>query len=247
MEGVGNGGHVHLSLWRDGHNLMSGGEGPFGLTESGASFAAGILDHLPALLAIGAPSVASYLRLIPSHWAGVYTCWGLENREAALRMVTGSDGSSAWAANLEIKCFDLTANPYLVLAALIAAGAAGVEAEARLPEPIDVDPAVLPPDVLAERGIRRLPSSLGEAVEALADDDSLRERLGSDLVDALLAVRRSEIERFVDSPEEEIVTRLPLGALAAALDPAAHDRPRWARTCSAAASPRPRSRRLRTG
>ncbi len=103
---------------------------------------------LPALLAIGAPSVASYLRLIPSHWAGVYACWGLENREAALRMVTGSDGSSAWAANLEIKCFDLTANPYLVLAAVLAAGAAGVEADARLPEPIDVDPAVLPPEVL---------------------------------------------------------------------------------------------------
>lgn len=206
VAGVGNGGHVHLSLWRDGRNLMSGGEGTFGLTATGASFAAGILDRLPALLAIGAPSVVSYLRLIPSHWAGAYACWGLENREAALRMVPGSDGSSVWAANLEVKCLDLTANPYLVLAGLLAAGAAGVAAEAGLPEPIDVDPAVLPPDVLAERGIRRLPSSLGEAVEALAGDDLLREQLGSDLVDALLAVRRSEIERFAESSEEEIVS-----------------------------------------
>lgn len=206
VAGVGNGGHVHLSLWRDGRNLMSGGEGTFGLTATGASLAAGILDRLPALLAIGAPSVVSYLRLIPSHWAGAYACWGLENREAALRMVPGSDGSSVWAANLEVKCLDLTANPYLVLAGLLAAGAAGVAAEAGLPEPIDVDPAVLPPDVLIERGIRRLPSSLGEAVEALADDDLLREQLGSDLVDALLAVRRSEIERFAESSEEEIVS-----------------------------------------
>lgn len=206
VAGVGNGGHVHLSLWRDGRNLMSGGEGTFGLTATGASLAAGILDRLPALLAIGAPSVVSYLRLIPSHWAGAYACWGLENREAALRMVPGSDGSSVWAANLEVKCLDLTANPYLVLAGLLAAGAAGVAAEAGLPEPIDVDPAVLPPDVLAERGIRRLPSSLGEAVEALAGDDLLREQLGSDLVDALLAVRRSEIERFAESSEEEIVS-----------------------------------------
>ena len=79
-----------------------------------------MLDHLPALLAVGAPGVASYLRLVPSHWAGAYACWGLENREAALRMVTGSTGSTSWAANLEVKCFDLLANPYLALA-----GAAG--------------------------------------------------------------------------------------------------------------------------
>ena len=77
-EGVGNGGHVHLSVWRDGRNLMAGGDGPCGLTEVGEAFAAGILDRLPALLAIGAPSVASYLRLVPSHWAGVYACWGLD-------------------------------------------------------------------------------------------------------------------------------------------------------------------------
>ena len=140
VEGVGNGGHVHLSVWRDGHNLMAGGAGPFGLTEDGAAFAAGILEHLPGLLAIGAPSVASYLRLIPSHWAGVFACWGLENREAALRMVTGSEGSARWAANLEVKCIDLTANPYLLLAGLLAAGLAGLEADAPLPDPIDVDP-----------------------------------------------------------------------------------------------------------
>ena len=101
---------------------MAGGDGPCGLTPVGEAFAAGILDRLPALLAIGAPSVASYLRLVPSHWAGVYACWGLENREAALRMITGSAGSSEWAANLEVKCLDLTANPYLLLAGLLAAG-----------------------------------------------------------------------------------------------------------------------------
>ena len=88
--GVGNGGHVHLSLWREGRNLMAGGSGRFGLSAEGESFGAGVLRHLPALLAVGAPGVASYLRLVPQHWAGAYACWGLENREAALRMVTGS-------------------------------------------------------------------------------------------------------------------------------------------------------------
>ncbi len=92
-DGVGNGGHVHLSLWRDDENLMSGGEGTFGLTADGEAFTAGLLAHLPGLLAVGAPSVASYLRLVPSHWAGAYAAWGLENREAALRFVTGPDGN----------------------------------------------------------------------------------------------------------------------------------------------------------
>ena len=207
-EGVGNGGHVHLSVWRDGQNLMAGGNGPCGLTEVGEAFAAGILDRLPALLAIGAPSVASYLRLVPSHWAGVYACWGLENREAALRMITGSAGSSDWAANLEVKCFDLTANPYLLLAGLLAAGFDGVAAGAELPEPVDVDPAALTSEELDRRGIRRLPTSLPESTDALAADPVLRDALGSALIDSVIAVRRSEIERFADASAEEIVRAL---------------------------------------
>ena len=204
-EGVGNGGHVHLSVWRDGQNLMTGGDGRFGLAPIGEAFAAGILTHLPALLAIGAPSMTSYLRLIPSHWAGVYACWGLENREAALRMITGSTGSSEWAANVEVKCFDLTANPYLLLAGLLAAGFDGIAYDGRLPEPIDVDPAALTPQELANRGIWRLPTSLRQSTDALANDQVLRDGLGSTLVDSVIAVRDSEIELFADATPEEVV------------------------------------------
>jgi glutamine synthetase len=207
-EGVGNGGHVHLSVWRDGHNWMAGGEGPYGLTAEGEAFAAGILDRLPALLALGSPSVASYLRLVPSHWAGAYACWGLENREAALRMITGSAGSTDWAANFEVKCLDLTANPYLLLAGLLAAGSAGVASKARLPKPVDVDPAALPPEELRKRGIRRLPTSLRESTDALAADPVLRDAFGSALIDSVIAVRDSEIERFAEAPAEEVVRAL---------------------------------------
>ncbi|MFF7717499.1 glutamine synthetase [Streptomyces sp. NPDC007988] len=139
--GVGNGGHLHLSLWREGRNLCRGGEGPFGMTGDSESFLAGLLDALPALLAIGAPTPASYLRLEPSHWAGVFQCWGLENREAALRFITGAPDDPD-GANAEVKCFDAAANPYLVTGAVIAAGLAGLEAGARLPEPVQGDPAV---------------------------------------------------------------------------------------------------------
>lgn len=207
-DGVGNGGHVHLSVWRDGQNLMAGGEGPCGLTPIGETFAAGILKRLPALLALGAPSAASYLRLVPSHWAGVYGCWGLENREAALRMITGSAGSSDWAANLEVKCVDLTANPYLLLAGLLAAGMDGIAAEAQLPHPVDVDQAVLTPEERHLLGIQRLPTSLRESTDAFAADPVLRRAFGSALVESVLAVRESEIELFAEASAEEIVRAL---------------------------------------
>jgi len=191
--GVGNGGHVHLSLWRDSANLT--------LSSVGSSFIAGILSRLPALLAFGAPSVASYLRLVPSHWAGAYACWGRENREAALRLITGSVGERESAANVEVKCFDAAANPYLAVASLLCAGLAGVASSAVLPEPVDVDPFTLssPPP--------RLPTSLGVAVEALAADSFFADELGVELVDTILAVRRGEIAIFDGASEEEIVSR----------------------------------------
>ncbi len=204
VPGVGNGGHVHLSLWRDGRNLMADGRGPFELTETAASFSAGILSRLSALLAVGSPSPVSYLRLVPSHWAGAYACWGLENREAAMRMVTGSTGSTSWAANMEIKCFDLLANPYLVLSSLLAAGSAGIAESAELPDPVDVDPAALEESVLAERGITRLPTTLREAVDAFQGDEALTAALGTDLAASLVAIRESELELFADASDEDL-------------------------------------------
>jgi glutamine synthetase len=202
--GVGNGGHVHLSLNRGDRNLMSGGSGRFGLTDEATAFSGGILEHLPALLAVGAPSVASYLRLVPQHWAGAYACWGLENREAALRMVTGSSGSEDWAANLEVKCFDLHANPYLGFAGLLAAGVAGLDAGTSLPEPIDVDPASLDDETLAARGIARLPGTLREALDAFTADDVLGAAFGEALTGAIASVRASELELFDEATPEEV-------------------------------------------
>jgi glutamine synthetase len=202
-DGVGNGGHVHLSLWQDQRNLFAGGRGPCGLTGEAEGFMAGVLGHLPALLVLGAPSVASYLRLVPQHWAGVYACWGLENREAALRLVTGSAGSEDWAANLEVKCVDLSANPYLLLAGLLVTGVAGMDARHTLPEPVDVDPAALSADDRARAGIVPLPSTLASALEAFTADEVLTATLGSRLVEAISAVRQSEIDLFAaHSPEE---------------------------------------------
>jgi len=205
--GVGNGGHVHLSLWRDGRNLLAGGPGRHGMTEEGEAFASGVLAALPALAAVGAPSVASYLRLVPSHWAGAYQCWGKENREAALRLVTGSSGEQEVRANLEVKCFDLAANPYLVIGSVLATGLDGISASAKLPAEIEGDPAGLPEAELTERGVSRLPQSLGESVSALENCATLREAMGDPLFEAYLAVKRAEISLFADASPAEVVTR----------------------------------------
>jgi glutamine synthetase len=204
---VGNGGHVHLSVWRDGQNLLAGGPGRHGLTADGEAFAAGILTRLPALTAVGAPSAASYLRLVPSHWAGVFQCWGRENREAALRLVTGSAGEQDARANIEIKCFDLAANPYLVAGSLIAAGLAGAASGATLPPEIDGDPAGLTAAELADRGLRRLPQTLADASDCLERDAVLRSAMGEPLAEAFLAVRRGEAGMFADASPDEIVAQ----------------------------------------
>lgn len=192
-QGVGNGGHVHLSAWREGVNLHSGGEGRYGMTAEAESITAGILAHLPGLTALTAPSPASYLRLRPSQWAGVFTAWGRETRETALRVITGTAGLRDQAANLEIKPVDLAANPYLAIGSLIAAGLDGLTSSAALPGETTGDPARLAEAEAAARGVRRLPVSLREAVEEFRADEPLRAALGPVLADAVIAVRRGEL------------------------------------------------------
>ncbi|MER5450416.1 glutamine synthetase family protein [Streptomyces sp. NPDC002764] len=203
-EGVGNGGHLHLSAWRDGVNLHSGGEGRHGMTADAESFAAGILARLPALTAVTAPSPASYLRLKPSQWAGVFTAWGRETREAAVRVVTGTAGLREQAANLEVKPVDLAANPYLALGCVIAAGLDGVTRSLSLPEEITGDPARLSAAQAAARDVRRLPVSLAEAVEEFREDELLRAALGPVLADAVIAVRQGEIAAVEGLDDERV-------------------------------------------
>ena len=199
--GVGNGAHLHVSLWRDGRNLLAsgGGVGRHGLAEDAEAFLAGVLDGLPALLAVGAPSVASYLRLVPQHWAGPYRCWGTENREAGLRLIEGAN------ANAEVKCLDASANPYLVVGAALALGLAGVERGAKLPPEVTVDPATLSEEELAAAGGARLPTSLDEALEHYRRSEVLAEAMGDALFGTFAAVREAELAHFAGASEEEIV------------------------------------------
>jgi glutamine synthetase len=205
--GVGSGAHLHLSVWRDGVNLLAPGHGDTtgaDLDPVGEAWLAGLLDALPALLAVGAPSVASYLRLQPQRWAAPWRCWGRENREAALRLVAGSAVTEGAGSNVEIKVFDASSNPYLVAGAVVAAGLDGVKRGLRLPPEATADPASLDPAAREAAGITRLPSSLAEALAAWEANDVVRLAMGPALAATWSGVRRAEIDRFAGSSDDEV-------------------------------------------
>lgn len=191
----GNGCHLHLSAWDiyGERNLLFAESG---LSVFGMKFVAGILEHLPGLVALTAPSVNSYRRLKPSSWASAYTCWGFENREAAVRVPSVYWGQEMATTNIEIKCVDSTSNPYLALAGIIAAGLDGVERNLQPPEPVFTDPATLSQDEQERNNIRRLPSNLMEALMELEEDKLLVSVLGARLADTYAAVKTSECGAF---------------------------------------------------
>lgn len=192
----GNGCHLHLSAWEDasGANAFSASGGQ--LSGLGRQFVAGLLKHLPALIAITCPSVNSYRRLKPRAWSSAYVCWGYENREAAVRVPSGYWGREAESTNLEIKCVDSSCNPYLALAAVLACGLDGIENKLEPPEPVDSDPSALSEKRAEAHGVRRFPLTLKDALLELENDDLLKETLGETMTRTFLAVKYSECAAF---------------------------------------------------
>ncbi|MBV8540855.1 MAG: glutamine synthetase [Pseudonocardiales bacterium] len=203
---VGNGWHLHTSVWRDGRNLLVGGAtsgdrpGPDGMGWLG-----GLLRDLPAVAAITAPSVPSLARLRPGYFAGAYQFWGVENREAPLRYVLGSELLGADHANVELKVSDASANPYLALAAVIAAGLAGLRERADPGEPVQADPGRWSEQEREARGLHRLPTTPAEQEEALTGSKRLAAVLGEPLLGAFLAVRRSDAAWAADRSLDDVV------------------------------------------
>jgi len=191
---AGNGAHLHASLWADGANAFADPSGRFGLSSVGYRFMAGVLAHLPGLVALTCGTVNSYRRLAPSMWSGAYACYGPDNREAAIRICSpiGASGS----VNLELKPSDSSGNPYLALGGFIFAGLDGLRRGLEPGEPLSVDPATLSSAERSRLAVARLPASLGEAVDALEADTVLMSALGPLRATAYLAVKRSEVAHF---------------------------------------------------
>lgn len=200
---AGNGAHIHFSLWDDaGRNVFYDGAAPDGLSTIGRRFMAGVLDHLPALVALTCPSVNSYQRLQPRSWSSAYAIWGHDNREAAVRVASPFWSDVEGSTNLELKAADSSCNPYIALGGLLAAGLDGITRELDPGEPTESDPASLSDAERVERGIRRLPGTLDDALDNLAADALLIDALGELLGDSYLAVRRSEARAYAAMDEE---------------------------------------------
>jgi glutamine synthetase len=200
---AGNGAHCHFSMWTSSANDGGSARNAFydagdryGLSQLAYHFIGGVLQHLPALVALTCGSVNSYRRLQPQHWSSAFVCYGNDNREAAIRIPSRMWGDDEGSANLELKASDSTGNPYLALGALIHAGLDGIHRQLDPGDPVNVDPATLTEKERRSRGIARLPTSLGEALDELERDELLMEALGPLRRTAYLAVKRSEITSF---------------------------------------------------
>jgi glutamine synthetase len=193
---AGNGVHVHLSLHDvDGRAALYDDARPGALSELGGSFAAGILAHAGALSALSAASPPSAARLTPHRWGAGAACLGQRNRETLVRLppLVRAAGEPAAQLRLEYRGADATANPYLVLGALVHAGLDGVRRALDAPPILDRDPALLDERESELYRVGALPSSLGEALDALAGDEQARGWLSPLLYDAYVAVKRSEL------------------------------------------------------
>ncbi len=197
---AGNGCHIHFSAWDAAgrRNLFFDPQDRFRLSPTAYHFIAGILAHLPALVALTCPSVNSYRRLKPQAWSSAFVCYGPDNREAALRIPSPFWGHEMASTNLELKPSDSSANPYIALGGLIAAGLDGIADDLRptAGHLVDVDPVTISEEERERRGMHRLPTHLGEAIAALEHDTVLLDALGSTLAQAYLAIRRGVLEFF---------------------------------------------------
>ncbi len=200
---AGNGCHLHFSAWSLGQtvNHFHDKASPGGLSDLARHFMAGVLERLPALAALTCASVNSYRRLRPGTWASAYRAWGPDNREAALRVPSTLKGQEAESTNVELKASDSSANPYLSLGGLIAAGLDGLERRLELPPPVLVNPGDLSEEDRLTVGAVRLPESLREAIDNLKGDGVLMRALGERLATSYLAVKESDIEAFANEDE----------------------------------------------
>ncbi|MFN8631797.1 MAG: glutamine synthetase family protein [Chloroflexota bacterium] len=194
----GSGMHVHQSLYsiEEGRNAFADPTAPYGLSDLAKSYMAGILAHARGMSAILAPLVNSYKRLVPGYEAPTYITWGRTNRSALIRVPMISPGKSVEGTRAEVRCPDPSSNTYLAFAAMIAAGLDGVERGLVLSEPVEESLFEMDQARIAEKGIRELPGTLGEAIDELESDPVIGEALGDHVHGHYVSAKRAEWDEY---------------------------------------------------
>ncbi len=190
----GSGMHTHISLFEDGENAFHDSSDEFDLSDTAHSFLAGILDHAPAITAVTNPTVNSYKRLVPGYEAPVYVAWSDRNRSALIRKPAARIPA---ASRIEARFPDPSSNPYLAIAALLTAGMDGIERDLEAPDPIRENIYEFDEEKREEYGISTLPTNLGEAVEALENDEVIYNGLGEHAGPKFVEAKKAEFKDYL--------------------------------------------------
>ncbi|WP_440763849.1 type I glutamate--ammonia ligase [Natronorubrum sp. DTA7] len=191
----GSGMHTHLSLFtEDGENAFHDDDDEFNLSDTAHSFLAGVLEHAPAITAIANPTVNSYKRLVPGYEAPVYVAWSDRNRSALIRKPAARVPA---ASRVELRSPDPSCNPYLAIAVMIHAGLDGIEQGLEAPDPVRENIYEFDEEKREEYGIDTLPANLGEAVDALEEDEAIYNALGEHIASKFVEAKRQEFEDYL--------------------------------------------------
>ena len=192
----GSGMHVHQSLWsKEGKNLFFDDSHPYKLSRLARNFIGGQLAYIDEIIAVLAPTINSYKRLIPGYEAPNLKCWGSLNRSALIRVPQYTPGKEA-STRIELRCPDPTANPYLAFAVMLHAGLRGVEEKIDPPQPVEKDAFKLSPEEVEKYRISALPGSLGDALRAMEKGTIVKKVLGEHAYTKFYDTKRAEWVEF---------------------------------------------------
>lgn len=187
----GSGMHLFQRLlsFPGGNDLLRESSSSDGLSTTARHFIGGQLAHAQGMSAIVCTTVNSYKRLADGHRAPRHATWARVSQASLIRVPSASDGMMT---DIELRSPDATANPYLLIAATLGTAVDGIRQGEEPPAPVDENLVTYDEDELNRLGVPRLPSTLGEALEAFAADDSIRNAIGPYIFDQLLTVKRAE-------------------------------------------------------
>ena len=193
----GSGMHTHQSIFsKKGENLFYDADDEHRLSKLAYNFLAGQLKHARGMSAVLAPTANSYKRLVPGYEAPVYIGWAQINRSALIRLPRYTTDRNK-SVRLELRCPDPSANPYLAIAAMLAAGLDGINQDIPCPAPLNnLNIWNLSEEERKEKGIASLPGSLAEAMHEFENDQVIIEALGSTICDVFSRAKWAEVEEY---------------------------------------------------
>jgi len=189
----GSGMHTHLSLFAlDGKNAFYNPKEKNQLSSLAKYFIGGLLSYVKEITAILNPTVNSYKRLVPGYEAPTYISWANRNRSALIRIPTGRGNGT----RCELRSPDLSGNPYLQFAVMLAAGLKGIEEKIMPPDPVERNIYELSAKEMERYNIRQLPESLGHALSLMEESTLLKETLGDHVFNNFLHVKQNEWRKY---------------------------------------------------